>query len=239
MRTPNKAHSSCGFRRGVRLFVLLPLIALAAAGCATQRSAQAPRAAMAAPVVDPATQMHPLEQRVFALVVDERKALDPSAKALVLDPILMDVARKRSVDMAAKGYFTDRAPDGSTSASMVMDEDARFQGLLGVNMAAQHYTKLSGVDVEAFAHRFLDTWLASQSHKQNLAFPDYNRTGVGCAINGDTVYVTQLFATDLGLPRPKEDTKKDTVSAMPSPQAAKSAMQSKKPALRVMPDWPD
>ena len=150
MRTPNKAHSSCGFRRGVRLFVLLPLIALAAAGCATQHSAQAPRAAMVAPVVDPATQMHPLEQ----LVVDERKALDPSAKALVLDPILMDVARKRSVDMAAKGYFTDRAPDGTTSASMVMDEDARFQGLLGVNMAAQHYTKLSGVDVEAFAHRF-------------------------------------------------------------------------------------
>ncbi len=122
-------------------------------------------------------------------------------------PILMDVARKRSVDMAAKGYFEDRAPDGTTSASMVMDEDARFQGLLGVNMAAQHYTKLSGVDVDAFAHRFLDTWLASQSHKQNLAFPDYNRTGVGCAINGDTVYVTQLFATDLGLPRPKEDTK--------------------------------
>ena len=183
--------------------------------------------------------MHPLEQRVFALVVDERKVLDPAAKALVLDPILMDVARKRSVDMAAKGYFTDRAPDGTTSASMVMDEDARFQGLLGVNMAAQHYTKLSGVDVEAFAHRFLDTWLASQSHKQNLAFPDYNRTGVGCAINGDTVYVTQLFATDLGLPPPKEATKKDTVAAMPSPQAAKSAMQSKKPALRAMPDWPE
>ena len=106
-------------------------------------------------------------------------------------------------------------------------------------MAAQHYTKLLGVDVDAFARRFVDTWLASQSHEQNLAFGDYNRTGVGCAINGDTVYVTQLFATDLGLPPPKEDTKKDTVAAMPSPQAAKSAMQSKKPALRPAPEWPD
>jgi uncharacterized protein YkwD len=223
----------------VRLFVLLPLIALAAAGCTTtQRAAPKPYGSVIA-VADPATQMRPLEDRVFTLVLNERKDLDPAAKPLVLDPILMDVARKRSVDMAAKGYFEDRAPDGTTSASMVMDEDARFQGLLGVNMAAQHYTKLSGVDVEAFAHRFLDTWLASQSHKQNLAFPDYNRTGVGCAINGDTVYVTQLFATDLGLPPPKEDTKKETVSAMPSPQAAKSALQSKKPALRAMPEWPD
>ena len=223
----------------MRLFVLLPLIAAATAGCATRQYAgQAPQASQIA-VADPATQMRPLEQRVFALVLDERKTLDPAAKPLVLDPILMDVARKRSADMATKGYFEDRAPDGTTSASMVMDEDAKFQGLLGVNMAAQHYTKQSGVDVEAFARRFLDTWLASQSHKQNLAFPDYNRTGVGCAINGDTVYVTQLFATDLGLPPPKEATKKDTVASMPSPQAAKSAMQSKKPALRAMPDWPE
>jgi uncharacterized protein YkwD len=223
----------------MRLFVLLPLIAAATAGCATRQYAgSAPQASQIA-VVDPATQMRPLETRVFALVVDERKTLDPAAKPLMLDPILMDVARKRSADMAAKGYFADRAPDGTTSASMVMDEDAKFQGLLGVNMAAQHYTRQSGVDVEAFARRFLDTWLASQSHKQNLAFPDYNRTGVGCAINGDTVYVTQLFATDLGLPPPKEATKKDTVAAMPSPQAAKSAMQSKKPALRAMPEWPE
>ncbi len=198
---------------------------------------QMPDASAAA--VDPAQQMRPLEDRVFRLVQEERQAIDPAASPLVLDPILMDVARKRSADMAAKGYFEDRAPDGTTSASMVMDEDSKFQGLLGVNMAAQHYNKQSGIDVEAFAHRFIETWLASQSHKQNLAFPDYNRTGVGCALNGDTVYVTQLFATDLGLPPPKEDTRKDTVKAMPSPQAAKSAMQSKKPALRTPPDWPD
>jgi uncharacterized protein YkwD len=219
----------------MRLFILLPLIAVAAAGCATRHYAQTATPA----VVDPATQMRPLEERVFALVVDERKTLDPAAKPLMLDPVLMDVARKRSADMAAKGYFADRAPDGTTSASMVMEEDAKFQGLLGVNMAAQHYNKQSGVNVEAFARRFLETWLASKSHKQNLAFPDYNRTGVGCALNGDMVYVTQLFATDLGLPPAKEPTGKDTVAAMPSPQAAKSAMQSRKPALRVMPDWPE
>lgn len=222
----------------MRLFLLVPLLATAVSGCATRQAAQSHPIAVV--VADPVTQMQPLEDRVFRLVQDERKTIDPAAKPLVLDPILMDVARKRSVDMAKKGYFQDRAPDGTTSASMVMDEDSKFQGLLGVNMAAQHYNPQSGVDVDAFAHRFLETWLASQSHKQNLAFPDYNRTGVGCALNGDTVYVTQLFATDLGLPPPKEDTRRDSVSAMPSPQAAKSAMQSKKPALRASDlKWPE
>ncbi len=203
-----------------------------AAGCAHKD--RAPQAASIVKVVDPKTQMGPLEQRVFALIQEERHRLDPKAKTMLLDPMLITVARKRSVDMAAKGYFNDHAPDGSTSASLVMDEDAKFQGMLGVNIAAQHYTKEGGVDVEAFARNFVETWMKSNSHKQNLAFPDYNRTGLGCAVNGDTVYVTQLFATDLGLPPPKEDTKRDTVAAMPTPQAAKSAMQTKKPALRML-----
>ena len=47
--------------------------------------------------------------------------------------------------------------------------------------------------------RFLDEWLKSPPHRDNLAFADYDRTGVGAAVNGDTVYVTALFATDLGL----------------------------------------
>ncbi|MGH8324717.1 MAG: hypothetical protein ACRETD_13115, partial [Steroidobacteraceae bacterium] len=44
----------------------------------------------------------------------------------------------------------------------------------------------------------------SAPHRENLSFADYNRTGVGAAANGDTVYVTELFATDLGL-GPHED----------------------------------
>ena len=49
-----------------------------------------------------------------------------------------------------------------------------------------------------FAQRFLDEWMKSQPHRENLAFADYDRTGVGAAVNGDTVYVAQLFASDLG-----------------------------------------
>ncbi len=73
-----------------------------------------------------------------------------------------------------------------------MAEDAKWQGLLGENLAAQHYVKESGVDVDVFAQRFLDEWIKSDPHRENLAYPAYDRTGVGAAVNGDTVYVAEL-----------------------------------------------
>jgi uncharacterized protein YkwD len=218
--------------RGV--FALALGLLLSACATAPTHVQPVPVAGIAMPAPpDPQTQMRPLEDRVYTLVEAERIKLDPASKILLLDPVLMDVARKRAEDMATRGYFADAAPDGTTSASLVMDEDARFQGLLGVNIAAQHYTKQSGVDVKAFAQRFLDTWLNSPSHKDNLAFTDYNRTGIGCAANGDTVFVTQLFATDLGLPPPKDGAPPGEVTSEPDPHTAKSAMQRKPaPALR-------
>ncbi len=174
-------------------------LALAAAMlfCASCASVPTPRAPPPPP--DPKTQMAALETRVFDLIQDARHTIDPQAKELVPDPELVSVARRRSQDMAAKNYVAHAGPDGQTSASLVMDEDARFEGLLGENIAAQYYTPASGVDVDAFARRFVKMWLASPAHKENLSFPAYDRSGVGAAASGNTVYVTQLFATDLGL----------------------------------------
>jgi hypothetical protein len=102
-----------------------------------------------------------------------------------------------------------------------MAEDAKFQGLLGENLAAQHYVKQSGVDVEQYAQRFLDEWMKSQPHRENLAFADYDRTGVGAAVNGDTVYVAQLFASDLGIKADRDPN--SGVTEFPSAEAARSA----------------
>ena len=195
----------------VLLFVLL-------AGCATVQSVMSPTPP---PPPDPKTLMPALEQRIETLIAAERARLAPDAKPLAPDPELADVARKRAADMAEKNYFAHTAPNGDTSATILMAQDARFQGLLGENMAAQHYTKAGGIDVEAFAHRFVDTWLASAPHKENLSFADYNRTGVGAAVNGDTVYVTQLFATDLGLGPHQDDAPPQVVTAVPSAKAGK------------------
>ena len=175
----------------------LALLLIVCTACADETSVKPPP--------DPKTQMAALELRIFDLIQDQRHKIDPKAKTLSLDSELVGVARRRSEDMAAKNYMAHQGPDGQTSASLIMDEDGEFEGLLGENIAAQHFTKQGGVDVEGFAQSFVKTWLNSPDHKENLSFAAYDRSGVGAAASGDTVYVTQLFATNLGLPQHASD----------------------------------
>jgi uncharacterized protein YkwD len=178
--------------------------------------------------------MAALEMRIGALIEEQRLILDPKARPLTLDPELARIARERASDMAAKNYLAHESPSGDTSATLLMAEDAKFQGLLGENLAAQHYVKQSGVNVEEFAQRFLDEWMKSQPHRENLAFADYDRTGVGAAVNGDTVYVTQLFASNLGGKTDRDPA--SGVTQFPSAQAARDAAgapATAAPALRL------
>ena len=142
-------------------------------------------------------QMPALESHIYAMIVNERHQLDSKARFLSLDPELVAIARQRSTDMALKKSFA--ADDPHASATMLMKQDAKFQGLVGENVAAQHFTPGTGIDVAAFAKAFVGRWDASAPHKENLSFADYDRTGVGASANGDTIYVTQLFTTSLGM----------------------------------------
>jgi len=157
---------------------------------------------------DPKAQMPALESRITELIDDERTKLDPGVEPLSVDDELVKVARERSSDMALKNYFANASPDGQTSASMIMSQDAKFQGLLGENIAEQRFSPGAALDVNALAQSFVDTWMKSPAHKENLSFKYYSRTGVGAAVNGDTIYVTELFASDMGL-KPPPDTPAD------------------------------
>jgi len=196
-----------GWARGLCIAVLL-----ACGACA-----EVPPAPPPPPPPDPKTEMRALETRILELVSVERQKIDPAAKPLSLDPELAGVAREKSADMAKNDYFAHKAPNGDTTATLIMNEDAKFQGLLGENIAAEHYRPETGVDVDKFANEFVETWIDSPPHKENLAFAAYDRTGVGAAVNGDTVYVTQLFATDMGLKPPPDD----PPQAAGTPQAAR------------------
>ena len=126
--------------------------------------------------------------------------------------------------MAAKNYFAHAGPDGRTTADIIMDKDADFQGLLGENIAAQHFSVGYIIDVDVLAHRFVDSWLASPPHKDNLSFAAYDRSGVGAAVSGDTVYVTQLFATNLGLPPANAKSKTRQITKLPDAHSAGAAV---------------
>ena len=93
-------------------------------------------------------------------------------------------------------------------------------GSVGENLAAQHYSREIGVTVDDFARRFLEEWLKSPPHRDNMTFAAYDHAGVGAAVNGDTVYVALLFSTDMGLPPPKPNGPANAVTSWESPAAA-------------------
>jgi len=206
--------------------VLVTVLLLAACSSFPFQTPAAP------PLPDPKTQMGALETRIAILVEEQRQKLEPKARPLAFDPELSKIARARASDMADKNYLAHAAPNGDTSASLLMKQDEKWQGLLGENLAAQHYTKESGVAVEIFAQRFMDEWLKSPPHRDNMIFANYDHAGVGAAVNGDTVYVAVLFSTDLGLKPPAANGPASAITTWDSPAAA-SATPPKPEPLRL------
>lgn len=207
--------------------VVCALLGLMAAGCADLFGPSIP---------DPASQMPNLEMRIATLIAEQRLKAAPAARVLTVDTELVAIARQRSTEMARTNSFSGGG-DPHVSATMLMNKDAKFQGLVGENVAAQHFVPEQGIDVETFARRFVDGWVASKPHLENLSFPDYDRTGVGAAVNKDTVYVTQLFTTDLGL-GDKADSAAPDVQTVPSAKDGKDTSQ--RPPLRgaIVPGGP-
>jgi uncharacterized protein YkwD len=177
---------------------------------------------------DPAARMPALEQRIFVLVAQKRHETEPKARALAPDQTLTEVARKRSAEMAKANSFAGSG-DPHSAATLLMSQDAKFQGMVGENVAAQHYTPGQDIDVDTFAKRFVDTWAASKPHLENLSFADFDRSGVGAAVNADTIYVSQLFTTDLGLGDKPEPSVSDILT-VPTPR--EGVEKSKEPPLR-------
>jgi uncharacterized protein YkwD len=170
---------------------------------------------------DVPAQMPALESRIYALIVEQRRKLDPNAQFLSLDPELVAIARKRSASMALKNSFT--ADDKHASAAMLMTDDTKFQGLIGENVAAQHFKPDTAIDVDAVARNFVDGWLERAPNKENLGLAEYDRTGVGASANADTIYVTQLFSTNLGLGAPSAPPSR--VEPVASPQEGNDDIQ--------------
>ncbi len=219
----------------MKLVVTLALAAFVA-GCAVTGpyvgEFRNPYAALPPPTPEQVTAA--LEKRVFILVENERLKIDPQAKPLKLDPELVDVARAHSLDMAKNNYVAHASATGETTATLLMAKDAKFRGLLGENIASQNYDKDTDTDADELAKRFVASWLGSADHKANLAYALYDRTGIGVAVNGNTMYVTQLFATDLGLPEPPDEPQAPAGPA-PAATAAPPATLAPPPAATATP----
>jgi uncharacterized protein YkwD len=107
--------------------------------------------------------------------------------ALQPDAALVRVARERSADMAAKGYFSHDPPDGCNYACIMRAEGvANAWG--GENIAWNNWPWSRSAQVA------IDMWHNSPPHMENILNCHYTRFGAGVVQAEDgNVYYTMIF----------------------------------------------
>jgi uncharacterized protein YkwD len=109
---------------------------------------------------------------------------------LVADTQLLEVARVRSRDMAAKGYFSHSPPDGCDYICLMNQRGIRY-AWAGENIAwnTWDWSQTAGVAVEM--------WKNSPPHLENIMNCHYERMATGVARAGDgKIYYTMIFEGD-------------------------------------------
>lgn len=130
--------------------------------------------------VKTATPRPDLEASMLVLINQER--LRRNLKQLKADPPLRDVARRHSIDMFKRGYFSHESPEGNDPFDRIRKAKVSFL-TAGENLALSPNLKS--------AH---DGLMESPGHKANILHPDFGRVGIGILDGGrNGIMVTQNF----------------------------------------------
>lgn len=138
-----------------------------------------------------------LERLIFKKVNQERRR--SGLKALGWSPLLTDVARRHSLDMADNGFFSHKNLKGEDLAVRARKRGIAITGgQIGENIGMIPSSNAIGYgytgSLKDIATAMMNTWMKSPSHRANILNADYNFTGVGVAHDGrETYYITQDF----------------------------------------------
>ncbi|KKK37300.1 sporulation protein [Mesobacillus campisalis] len=118
------------------------------------------------------------EQKVVELTNQERAK--NGLKPLVLDTELSKVAREKSRDMQAKGYFSHTSPTYGSPFDMMKKYGISYK-TAGENIAMGQRSP----------EEVVKAWMNSEGHRKNILNSNYTHIGVGHIAEGN--YWTQMF----------------------------------------------
>jgi uncharacterized YkwD family protein/spore coat assembly protein SafA len=122
-----------------------------------------------------------VENAVLLQVNQERQKA--GLKPLVMDWELARVARTKSQDMAAKGYFSHQSPTYGSPFDMMKQFGINYKSA-GENIASGQTTP----------NDVMIAWMNSQGHRANILNKDYTHLGVGYYRGGSYGHMwTQMF----------------------------------------------
>ena len=139
-----------------------------------------------APAPAPASGLNALEDSLLNQINAART--QGGLGAVTLDPALIALSRDRAADMANRGYFGHRTPDGQTFLDMLRTRSVPFY-MAGEIIAQNNYPAAQTVD-QAF-----QAYMHSPEHHQIIMMGNWKTVGVGQSVDGKGMYYyTVIFA---------------------------------------------
>lgn len=129
-------------------------------------------------------------------VIDETntKRAEADLPPLQPHPVLELAARGHSAAMAKTGQLSHSE---STSGRETVEARTRLAGASGWSKIAENVAK--GHFPEPIAKTIVTTFFESAGHRKNMMDSDQQLIGIGIVTDGQTLYVTQVFAANLTL----------------------------------------
>jgi len=130
------------------------------------------------PTAPASSQVSAFEQQVLELTNQERAKY--GVPALKLDVELSKVAREKSRDMQAKGYFDHNSPTYGSPFDMMKKFGIAYRSA-GENIAMGQQSP----------QEVVNAWMNSEGHRKNILNANYTHIGIGHVAQGN--YWTQMF----------------------------------------------
>lgn len=105
---------------------------------------------------------------------------------LIVVQSLTDIARTRSADMVSRGYFSHYTPEGTTFFNIMRNNGISWSNA-GENLGNATPAGYGTPDA------FINAWLGSPSHRDNMLRSHYKYIGVGIIDGGGRRVVTTIF----------------------------------------------
>ena len=128
-----------------------------------------------------------VEWAIIVRINDIRRARGLSE--LAYDARLQAAAMNHSTEMYRMNYFEHTSP---VAGRETLKERIQLEGIGNFRIAGENLAM--GPDIGDIAARFVEMWMDSPGHRDNILTEAYRFTGVGVYGLGKRVYATQLFS---------------------------------------------
>lgn len=153
------------------------------------------------------TDLPAIEREIHRLINAERQ--NHGLGSLDWQDEIAAIARAHSQDMGTYRYFDHINPQGESPTDRAVRSGYpcrkfRSYGLAENILQAELYSSQTMIwfvipagkdwdSVDELAERSVQSWMFSPGHRRNILTAKYDRAGVGGAIVGETIYLTQNF----------------------------------------------